>query len=120
MEINSLKVDNSVNNVNNVCNINYLELVNNLKLNRFIAFFIGILFFTVLFMSLSCVSSVDSTYLGTVDAENKYNLTVNNTNAPDFVDRPKYVLSKNYAKTKGIETKKNTISSKLGKKYKFV
>jgi len=46
---------------------------------------------------------------------------INNTNTPKFVSAPEvYSQSSKYSKTKGFETSKNTIKTKVGKEYTFI
>ena len=79
------------------------------------------LILVLLIFSVNNASAVDIENLNAVDVDSNKIVEINNTNAPKFVVAPKvYSISKNYAKTKGIETNKNIIKTKIGKKYTFI
>jgi hypothetical protein len=94
-----------------------LKIVNIKKIVLLLMFFMIILTIS----SISQVNAVPVTNLGTVDSYNNHAIVLNNDNSPKFVKKPKVYGSSFYlAKTKGFETKKNTITTKIGnKKYTF-
>ena len=80
----------------------------------------GLLLILCIF-SINNVSATTVKELDNINVDSNKTVEINNTNAPKHVIAPKnYSISKKYAKTKGIETKRNTIKTKIGKKYTFI
>lgn len=86
--------------------------------------FLSILILVGLILILSDINSVNSVNvknISDVDIDSNKTVEIKNTNAPKFVNSPKvYSQSPKYSRKKGYETNKNTIKTKIGKKYTFI
>ncbi|MGL6297765.1 MAG: hypothetical protein ACRC1M_01220, partial [Methanobacteriaceae archaeon] len=93
-----------------------------MRLNKVFLLVIVLLSVLMLVSVLNPVSAATKVVnLGTFEADTNNTLYVQNDNAPKFVKALKNPSSsKLYKKTKGFETKRNIIETKLGnKKYTF-
>jgi len=70
--------------------------------------------------TISSVNAIETKKIDDVIVNSDKTIKINNTNAPEFVSAPKVYSKSKCSKTKDLETKKNIIKTKIGKKYTFI
>ncbi|MDR2967032.1 MAG: hypothetical protein LBU74_03690 [Methanobacteriaceae archaeon] len=90
------------------------------KFNKKLVIFLLTIGAFLVILSATLPLTVATTNLGNIKADCENTISINN-DIPKFVEKPKkYAISPQFFKTKGLESKKNIIKTKIGnKKYTF-